>query len=69
MGKKNKMAEQLILESFEGSRDRSKFFKSMSDSEYIGYVTATVSLQNLSMLSTPSNFLDEARRLFREGKL
>lgn len=66
MAKKN--LEEVILGSFEGSNS-GEAFSNFNSGEYIGYVTATVRLQNLSMNVSLLDVLNEVRRLFDEGAL
>lgn len=43
---KNKTPEEIILESWEGTRNSTDFFKSLSDEAYFGYVTGMTIAQN-----------------------
>lgn len=68
MARKKQSEAEVILDSFEGSRD-STAFSQFTDEEYVGYVTGVVKLQNLSLNASVVDILKETRRLLKEGEL
>ncbi len=69
MARKKQTAEEAILDGFEGSYQEGSW-KGFTEGEFIGYITAVTKLQNLSNLdASVEDILNEARRLFGEGRL
>ena len=66
---KIKKAEKIIIESCEGARQATPFFKSLSDEAYIAYQTGMTKVLNPSIsLSTQETF-DMIKKLLKEGKI
>ena len=65
---RNKTVEELILIGFEKSRYEANF-PVFSDEEYIGYIVGVTKLSNWANPAGIREYLQEARRLFKEGKL
>lgn len=67
MARKKQSIEDIIIESFAGSRN-SGAFAEFSTEEFIGYVAGVVKLQNLNMDTSLREVLDEVRRLEAVGE-
>ena len=66
--KKQLDAKEIVLEMY-GKARQGASFKNLSDSEYIGYVTAMVQYQNLRVGYSLSEWMSVVKELFIEGKL
>ena len=67
--RKNQTIDDVVIDAFEGSKERNAFFKSLPNDAYKGYVTAMVYRDNSNMDISVSTLYKIVERLFDEGKL
>ena len=68
MARAKRTIEEIIIDSFGDSRTEANF-PQFTDEEYIGYVTAVVTLQNPTAGLLAVEILNKVRELFKTGKL
>lgn len=66
---KKKSPEQIIIDSWEGSRTHNRTFKNWSDDTFIGYATGITSLDNLQSDLNINGWEALIRKLLSENKI
>lgn len=67
--KTKRTMEEIILEMFEGCREGSGFLATLYDNELIGYITAIVHRDNLSLSYSLREWYNATKKLVDNGKL
>ncbi len=61
--------EQIVIDSYAGSRQSNSTFKAWSDDTFIGYATGLLNIHNNNIAMSAADWEKLVRKLLKEGKI